>query len=544
MNLIKFLLRNSKDVVLLTVVTGIIGGLSNAGMIAIIHAALSRGDAPVSTLLVSYLGLCFLMLCSNVISQIMLLRLSQEAIFDLRLRLCRQILKAPLRKIEEAGTSTLLAALTNDTVSVSQALLNVPIICIQLTTLAACMLYVSWLSPQLFIGLAVFFVVGFMSYQLPVRKARKYLALARVETEKLFGHFRALSEGNKELKLHRMRREEFFDLDLQTSAVALRRHVTSGMGMYLFAETWGRLLYFVFIGIILFLAHGQGPTLTGYVLITLYIMGPISGLLTTVPGFTQAQISLKRLQELGLSLKVDKPEVELNGNGNGNGNGHHAQSNAPVWNSLQLKGVTHSYRRENEDSNFTLGPIDLTFQPGDLCFLVGGNGSGKSTLAKLLTGLYIPESGEVELSGQIVDDKSRDNYRELFTAVFSDFYLFDRIPGGTEADLDAQSKEYLKQFQLSEKVKVQSGLLSTPGLSQGQRKRLALLTAYLEDRPFYVFDEWAADQDPYFKNVFYTQLLPELKSRGKTVLVISHDDRYYHIADRIIKLDYGRCVNN
>jgi len=263
-----------------------------------------------------------------------------------------------------------------------------------------------------------------------------------------------------------------------------------------------------------------------------------------VPGFTQAQISLKRLQELGLSLKVDKPEVELNGNGNGNGNGHHAKSNAPVWKSLQLKGVTHSYRRENEDSNFTLGPIDLTFQPGDLCFLVGGNGSGKSTLAKLLTGLYIPESGEVELSGQIVDDKSRDNYRELFTAVFSDFYLFDRIPGGTEADLDAQAKEYLKQFQLSEKVKVQSGLLSTPGLSQGQRKRLALLTAYLEDRPFYVFDEWAADQDPYFKNVFYTQLLPELKSRGKTVLVISHDDRYYHIADRIIKLDYGRCVNN
>lgn len=537
MNLIKFLLRNSKEVVILTIVAGIIGGLSNAGLIAIIHAALSRTDGPASNLLISFGGLCVLMLISNITSQVMLLRLSQEAIFDLRLRLCRQILKAPLRNIEEAGSSKLLAALTSDTVAVSQALLSVPVICIQMTTLLACMLYVSWLSLPLFIGLFIFFFVGLISYQLPLRKGMKYLTLARVETEKLFGHFRALSEGNKELKLNRTRREEFFDLDLQSSARAMRRFVTLGMSMYISAETWGRILYFVFIGAILFASNETGPTLTGYVLIVLYIMGPISALLTSLPTFTQAQVSLKRLQELGLSLRSDKTESESNG--------QPAQAD-PVWTSLQLKGVTHSYRQENDDSNFTLGPIDLTFKPGELVFLVGGNGSGKSTLAKILTGLYIPESGEVELAGHVINDESREEYRQLFTAIFSDFYLFHRIPGAAvaETDLDGQAKEYLRQFQLSEKVTVESGHLLTPGLSHGQRKRLALLMAYLEDRPFYVFDEWAADQDPYFKNIFYTKLLPELKSKGKTILVISHDDRYYHIADRIIKLDYGRCINN
>ena len=80
----------------------------------------------------------------------------------------------------------------------------------------------------------------------------------------------------------------------------------------------------------------------------------------------------------------------------------------------------------------------------------------------------------------------------------------------------------------------------TIDLSRGQRKRLALLTAYLEDRPFYIFDEWSSDQDPVFRKIFYTQILPELKARGKAILVISHDDPYFHLADRCIKMEDGK----
>lgn len=93
---------------------------------------------------------------------------------------------------------------------------------------------------------------------------------------------------------------------------------------------------------------------------------------------------------------------------------------------------------------------------------------------------------------------------------------------------------------MKHKVQIVDGVFSTTSLSQGQRKRLALLIAYLEDRPIYLFDEWASDQDPFFRDIFYNQLLPSLKQRGKTVLVISHDDRYFHLADRVIKLDYGK----
>ncbi|MFY9571046.1 MAG: ABC transporter ATP-binding protein, partial [Blastocatellia bacterium] len=102
------------------------------------------------------------------------------------------------------------------------------------------------------------------------------------------------------------------------------------------------------------------------------------------------------------------------------------------------------------------------------------------------------------------------------------------------------ARDYLARLELDNKLEINDGVLSTTNLSQGQRKRLALLTAYMEDRAVYVFDEWAADQDPLFKRVFYYHLLPDLKARGKMVLVISHDDQYYHVADRIVKLEYGK----
>lgn len=184
--------------------------------------------------------------------------------------------------------------------------------------------------------------------------------------------------------------------------------------------------------------------------------------------------------------------------------------------------------------------MNLTFHPDELVFIVGGNGSGKSTLAKLIIGLYVPETGEIKLDGQLINKENREWYRQHFSVIFSDFYLFDRLLGIGISNLDLQAKEYLEQLHLDRKVKVENGSLSTTALSQGQRKRLALLTAYLEARPIYLFDEWASDQDPFFRDIFYKQILVNLKQQGKIVIVISHDDRYFHLADRIIKLDYGK----
>jgi putative ATP-binding cassette transporter len=245
----------------------------------------------------------------------------------------------------------------------------------------------------------------------------------------------------------------------------------------------------------------------------------------------RANVSLNQIESLGLSLHADPSSEQKT-----------AESKPPSWHTLELKGVVRSYHLEKDDSSFILGPINLTLTPGELVFISGGNGSGKTTLAKLLAGLYPPEAGEIRLDGQAIKDGNVNDYRELFSVVFSDFYLFESLLGLETPKLDDQARAYLSQLQLESKVQVKDGVFSTVDLSQGQRKRLALLTAYLEDRPIYLFDEWAADQDPLFKEVFYYQLLPEMKAKGKTVIVISHDDRYYSVGDRLIKLDSGQLV--
>lgn len=195
---------------------------------------------------------------------------------------------------------------------------------------------------------------------------------------------------------------------------------------------------------------------------------------------------------------------------------------------------------DNREAGFLLGPIDLSVKSGELIFIVGSNGSGKSTLAKLITGLYTPRSGEIFLNDTPITAANIEWYRQHFATTFADVYLFDRYLGLEDPQIDREIGKYLKEFQLDRKVSVNNGVLSTTSLSQGQRKRLALLTAFLEDRPIYLFDEWASDQDPAFREVFYQQMLIQLKERGKLVIVITHDDRYFHLADRILKLNYGR----
>ncbi len=201
--------------------------------------------------------------------------------------------------------------------------------------------------------------------------------------------------------------------------------------------------------------------------------------------------------------------------------------------------MKHAYRREGEPRGFHLGPLDLTLRPGEIVFIAGGNGSGKTTLAKILTGLYArrrrgPSQRPPRHAGQ-----TARNTAGCFRPSFADFYLFDRLLG-LGGGANEQAKDYLACLGLAHKVQMHNGAFSTTDLSRGQRKRLALLVACLEDRPVYVFDEWAADQDPCFKEFFYTRLLPGLKERGKAVLAVTHDERYFHVADRLVRLDEGK----
>jgi putative ATP-binding cassette transporter len=535
MKLILFLLRSSPRVVIVAITAGLIAGISNTGLLTLINANLNQTGTAAMRSAWLFAALAAVMLISRYASSIALTRLARGAIFDLRMQLCRRIIAAPLRHLEEVGAARLMATLTDDVPTISLALTSIPLLCMHLAVVVTCLIYLAWLSWTVFLGVAVFMAFGILSYYIPSTRALRYMHASRQGWDLLSKHLQALMQGTKELKLHWQRQQAFFTQSLEATADATRRDSLRGDYIYAFISGWGQLLVFALIGVLLFVAptyHIDRQTLIGYSLLVLYIMTPLEVLLNLIPSLGRANIAIRKVEELGLSLQSQVTE-------------RHDARLAPhvVYESLELRSVTHDYRREGVEETFIFGPIDLSFRPAEVVFLVGGNGSGKTTLAKLLTGLYVPKAGEVLLNGEVVTDETREKYRQLFSAVFSDFYLFDTLLGLNDQGLDAQSRYYLSYLQLEHKVRVVDGKLSTTDLSQGQRKRLALMTAYLEDRPFYVFDEWAADQDPYFKEIFYLQLLPELKAKGKTVLVISHDDRYYYMADRIIKLDYGKVVS-
>ena len=538
MTLVRFVLRTCRWMMLLTVLAALASGACNAGLIAIVNSALTNPNNPATIVVMGFLALGIGKLLTSLVSQLMLTRFAQRAAANLRQDLVRRILAVPLRALEEVGAHRVMVALTDDVYNISQALLAIPLIGVNIAILMGGAAYLGFLSYQVLLLMCAFIVVGALSYHFFIKSGFRYLQQAREVEDKLFGHFRGLTEGIKELKLHRPRRGVFINQQVHDTTETYMDYNVAAENRFTFAQHWSHFLFFALIGVLLFVIPRIEPvdkaTLMSYVITTLYLMGPLAGVLGSFSLFSRANVALDKIQELGVSLAA-QPAEECTLEG---------AEVARDFRLLELRGVTHAYHREAEGHNFTLGPIDLSFTSGEVVFLAGGNGSGKSTLAKIITGLYPPELGEIRLDGIRIEDQNRDDYRQLFTAVFSDFYLFESLIGLKHADLDNQAKEYLRSLQLNHKVQIQDGRFSTTALSQGQRKRLALLTAYLEDRPFYVFDEWAADQDPYFRGIFYTQLLPELKARGKTVLVITHDDKYFHLADRFLKLDTGKLITD
>ncbi len=534
MNLLRFFFRGSRAMMTCTFVAALLSGACNAGLIAMVNMALQQDGSPANGLIIAFVALALGRLATNFVAQITQANFAQQNSARLRRDLVEKILAVPLRQLEEIGAPRLMVALTEDVLVLTEAMLCVPTFSVNVAILIGGAVYLGYLSWTVLLVMGVFIVCGAVAYRVLIRSGFGRLFAARDEQDRLFKHFRELTEGMKELKLHRERRGVFFTAHIYGSTERYRKHAVAAEMRFILAHNWSHLLFFTLIGMILFLlpklSHVTPQALTGYVVATLYLMGPLSGVLGTMSLFGRASAALRKIEQLGFTLAErasDNCPIT-------------SRSELPEFQRLELVDVTRSYHREKEDDHFTLGPIRLSFVPGELVFLVGGNGSGKSTLAKVITGLYTPESGVIKLNGRPIGDHNRDDYRQLFSAVFSDFYLFENLIGAQGQDLDVQAREYLHALHLEHKVKVQDGVLSTTQLSSGQRKRLALLTAYLDDRPFYLFDEWASDQDPLFKEVFYTQLLPELRARNKTVLVITHDDRYFHLADRLIKLDYGQ----
>jgi putative pyoverdin transport system ATP-binding/permease protein len=523
---------NARSRIIFAALCGSLAGLGNTVLIAVLSSVLVGRRT--SQMKLAFIILCVAVPMGGLISQVLMIRLTSLASYELRMQLSKRILSTPYRLLESIGIPRLLAAITEDVSTVITAVSNLPTLITQLAIMSTCIVYLGWLSWRLLLLLLGCMGVGIAVYQFPMLKAMAHFEQIRESSHQMYKAIRGLTEGTKELKLNRDRREAFLAKEIEPSLDSIRINSNRGNTISSAASNAGQILFFVFLGLVIFLAPQltkiDSRVLTGYTLTVLFMITPLTVILNLMPILGRANVAGRKIESLGLSLDSQRMETSTS-------SGQIDLARSPQ---IDLIGVSHVYRSDGAVEEFQLGPIDLSLLPGEVVFLVGGNGSGKTTLAKILVGLYEPEQGEVQFDHQTVGIENRDKYRQHFSVVFSDFYLFERLISLQGTDLDETSREYLLQLQLTHKVRVENGSLSTTELSQGQRKRLALLTAWLEDRPIYVFDEWASDQDPMFKEVFYRQIVPELKARGRTVVVITHDDRYFQLADRLIKLERGK----
>lgn len=470
-------------------------------------------------------------MATGVAAQVLLIRLTAKTVEELRLTLARRVLSLPLLRLEECGIGKVYAALTQDVDAIANTLGALPTLSFHLAILLGGFGYLGWLSPGWLLCVLSVVAVALLVYQVLAKRARRLLAEYRELQDRMFKLFDGLTSGNKELKLHAARRADFLEVELEPTAHTMREHFERAYTAWAIGTNWANLLAFFMVGTLVLAFHrglGLSPALlTSYALTILFLRAHFGGALNLLPALARGDVALRKIESLGLDHDLP-PE-------------HGGTPNMrPSGCRLDVRELVFRYPSGDGQRGFSIGPINATFRPGEIVFLIGGNGSGKSTFAKLLAALYEPDAGEIALDGKTVDPHDSASYRAHLGVVFSNFHLFERLPGAEDERHRQRANTWLEKLQLADKVSISAGAFSTTALSSGQRKRLALLSAILDDRPIYLFDEWAADQDPHFKQVFYAELLPMLKNAGRTALVITHDERYFGTADRLLRFEDGQ----
>jgi putative ATP-binding cassette transporter len=456
----------------------------------------------------------------------------ESLLHRVRVRLMDKIRAADLMPFEGIGRQTLYASLNKDTVTISQAggLLVVALQSVLLLAFAG--LYILWLDRLAFLLLvAVFALAGFVYLRRSARVNASLHTAAEREND-LFDAFVHLLDGFKEVQMSRARGDDLHAriTSLSASATGLKSDTQAALAdLFVLSQVIWYLLLEAIVFLVPAMKEVDPAVVVKLTTAVLFIIGPVTSLTSTLSVATNARVAIENLarteRQLDEAIRPTPPAREL----------------PETFSEIALRGVRFQFADPRQGEPFTVGPLDLTLRAGELVFITGGNGSGKSTLLRLLTALYRPQEGVIALDGLAVEDAAGQAYRDLFSAVFSDAHLFRKLYGIRDASPE-RIAGLLELLELDGKTGVVDGRFTHLDLSAGQRKRVALLVSLLEDRPIHVFDEWAAEQDPEFRARFYREILPRLRESGKTVVVVTHDDRYFDVADRTLKMEYGRFV--
>ncbi len=510
---------------------GVFAGIANTAILACVNVAVkSPNSSPIILFIIFIISiLMFVFFARYSNKQIAILL--ERALYKNKLRITDKLRRIEYEGLEQIGTAEIYDRVTENLTSISDAATSLSVLLRAFFMVIFGGFFLFSLSVPSFILVVLTFYIFISLYLNNARFAQKHIRKAGQKRLFFFDALTDLLHGFQEVKFSQRRSKE---LQEEISRIADEVQ-TSTLQATLILEDNSlipSINMFALLGILAFVlpqfVQQQSSVTSFLITLALYIFSPINSFMANAPASIRANVALENIQQLEQKL-----DASLKKN---------ADRGSDPWSgqlkTIEAQNIEYRYRRQNEEQSFHIGPVSLTVGPGEILFIVGGNGSGKSTLLKVLTGIYPATAGTLRVNGVAVQPTNLQAYREMVSAIFTDFHIFKKLYGLDEVDAAAVFK-LLERMQLERKTSFAENYFTDVSLSTGQRKRLALIVALLEDRAVYAFDEWAADQDPPFRRYFYEELLPELKRRGKAVLVVTHDDRYFYCADRIATMEYG-----
>lgn len=541
MNFLDLLKVETKEVRTSLLLYMFLSGLSNAFILFIINgaAATVTNDEINTRLFLMFIVVMMIYILSQQYIFKKASAIIDQIIQKIRIRLTDKIIsRAELIDLDAIGNSRVYNHMTHQTGEVSNSANEITAAVQSLIMVIFSVLYLGTISFYALLITIIVVSVGMIVYLGMEQKIIPFINKYNDSEIRLFTTLSHVLDGFKEIKLSYKRGEDI-RADINDVSMEARDNSITTKVMYSNAYIFAQTFFYVLVGIMVFiLPRFFDVTSESVIQITaviLFIIGPLSSVVAGIPAYTRSDIAIRNILKLESELDNLKSEPPI----------FNPQMFREFsgFNTLEFRDIEFHYYDRNKESSFSVGPINLTLSRGETLFMIGGNGSGKSTLLKLITGLYRPSKGDILVDGKPVRGITVQEYRELYSAIFADFHLFEKLYGIRNWQPDVVA-DLIKEMQLTQKTAFENGQFQNINLSTGQRKRIAMIVSKLEDRDIYIFDEWAADQDPTFREYYYYTLLPELKRNGKTIIVVSHDDsKYFATADRIVKMDMGKMTD-
>jgi putative pyoverdin transport system ATP-binding/permease protein len=537
-DLIDFMRQESPKELNRVVLLSLFVGFISTALIALVNESASKVANSESVtpefFLFLFALICFLVVIRKSTKET--ISSSQNLIHKFKMRIMKDVFLSDLSTLDRIGKVNILQALGRDAQTVSQSMPILVMVCQGAATLVCLSLYMATISlVAFFIILFAVVIIFFVSsrYVLNVSDDLKAAWQKEAEIHEIFSDF---LNGFKEIKLNSSRARDITMHMVSESRASSEMKADALISLAYFFNYLQILLYII-VGLIIFVVPNFSGDFSSVVVpsttAAIFLVGSLTGIITCIPNLSESNVSASSLLKLEQSIRgSDQSE-----------RGSDSNQVFKGAKSLRFDNLLYQHQKDDPTKSFVFGPVSYEFLSGNIYFIRGNNGSGKTTFVRLLTGLYVPDEGNILVDGVSVSQPSSTSYRDLFSVVFSDFFLFKILYGLT--DIQEDELNYWKAlFQIDKKVSIEEGKFSNLELSTGQKKRLALLVAILEKRQFIVLDEWAADQDPEFRKIFYTEIIPMLKKAGKTIIAITHDDQYFGVADHLLTINAGQLITD